>query len=285
LFFYRKDVFDQLGLEVPTTWQGVAEAAQTIEDQTDLDGISMYYGVSANQNLFNWLSNVWGNGGDIFDDTWHASFNSPESVEATNEYMSFLRDGLTSEGAVAYGEGEGEEELLGGRAAMFVGWWWMYADTQNPERAAPEVLNNIAFAPAPGWEGKGAASYGYLWPIGILASSDAPDAAFEYLKWLTHPTTGIRVALDTEPAFLTNVVVRTSALADEAVNAQWGGIQDVAGDVLANARTLPLIPEWPEVEAILAVAINDIATGADTQARLDQAAADVDAVMQRAGYF
>jgi multiple sugar transport system substrate-binding protein len=284
MLMYRKDIFEQLGLEVPTTWQEVAEVGKVIEEQTELEAISMYYGVSANQNMFNWLSHLWGNGGEIFTDGYRAAFNSPEGIEATTQYVSLLKDGLTAEGAVAFGEGEGEEELLAGRAAMFVGWWWMFADTQNPERAAPEVLNNIGFAPAPGWAGKNTASYGYLWPVGIFASSDAIDAAFEYLKWLTHPTTEVRVALDKEPAFLTNVVVRLSSLENEEINASWGGLQQVAAEILRNARTMPLIPEWPEVEAVLTVAINDIATGADPTERLNQAAADVDAIMERAGY-
>jgi multiple sugar transport system substrate-binding protein len=284
MLMYRQDVFDELGLEVPTTWQEVAEVGRIIEEQTDLEAISMYYGVSANQNMFNWLSHLWGNGGDIFDAEYNAVFNSAEGVEATEQYMSYLREGLTADGSVAFGEGEGEEELLQGRAAMFVGWWWMFADTQNPERAAPDVLNNIGFAPAPGWEGKETASYGYLWPVGILSSSTHQDAAFEYLKWLTHPTTSTRVALDPEPAFLTNVVVSLTALQDEAVNERWGGMQMVAADILNNARTMPLIPEWPEVEAVLTVAINDIATGADATERLNEAAEEVNAIMERAGY-
>ncbi|MBC7811384.1 MAG: extracellular solute-binding protein [Burkholderiales bacterium] len=284
MLMYRQDVFDELGLEVPTTWQEVAEVGAMIEEQTELEAISMYYGVSGNQNLFNWLSHLWGAGGEIFDADFNATFNSPEGIAATQQYVSFMSDGLTADGAIAFGEGEGEEELLQGRAAMFVGWWWMFADTQNPERAAPEVQNNIGFAPAPGWEGGSAASYGYLWPVGILSSSTQQDAAFEYLKWLTHPTTEARVALDETPAFLNNVVVRNSTLQDEAVNERWGGLQSTAAEILADARTMPLIPEWPEVEAILTVAVNDIASGADTTERLNQAAADVDAVMERAGY-
>lgn len=285
MLYFRKDIFEELGLEVPTTWQGVAEVAALIKEQKpDIAPISMYYGVSANQNLFNWLSHLWGNGGDIFDADYKAIFNSPEGIEATQAYVSILQNGLTAEGAVAFGEGEGLEELLGGRAAMFVGWWWMFAATKNAERSAPEVLNNVGMAPAPGWEGKGAASYGYLWPVGILSSSTKQDAAFEYLKWLSHPTTEVRVALDQEPAFLNNVVVRLSSLENPEVNAAWDGMQAVAADILRVARTMPLIPEWPEVEAILTVAINDVATGSDAAERLNQAAAEVDAVMKRAGY-
>jgi len=54
---------------------------------------------------------------------------------------------------------------------------------------------------------------------------------------------------------------------------------------LLNSRLMPLIPEWAEVASILETAINDIALGADIQSSLDEAAAEVEAVMERANYY
>ena len=96
---------------------------------------------------------------------------------------------------------------------MFVGWWWMASNMLNSELA--EVADNAAFSPAPGWEGGGTSSYGYLWAVGILDQSDSRDAALEYLKWLMHPITERRIVLDTTPGLDTNVAVRLSILADE----------------------------------------------------------------------
>ncbi len=169
---------------------------------------------------------------------------------------------------------------------MFVGWWWMASRMTNAE--LPEVADNAAFAPAPGWAGGDTASYGYLWPVGVLAQSDDRDAALEYLKWLTHPITERRIVLDAEdPALDTNVAVRLSVLADEEVNEVHNGLQGVASAVLANARTIPLIPEYTEIVPYLAEMINELATdaGADVQEVLDRGADDVRSVMEMAGYY
>ena len=169
---------------------------------------------------------------------------------------------------------------------MFIGWWWMASRMTNSD--VPEVAENAAFAPAPGWEGGDVASYGYLWPVGILDQSDDRDAALEYLKWLTHPITERRIVLDADdPALDTNVAVRLSVLADEEVNAVHNGLQGVASAVLANARTIPLIPEYTEIVPYLAEMINELATdaGADVQAVLDRGAEDVRFVMEGAGYY
>ena len=65
------------------------------------------------------------------------------------------------------------------------------------------------------------------------------------------------------------------------------GLQGVASAVLADARTIPLIPQYTEIIPVLAEAINELATdpGADTQAVLDLAAEDVRFVMEAAGYY
>lgn len=286
ILMYRQDVFDELELEVPTTWQEVKEVGDVIRNETDLEPIAMYYGINAGQNLFNWLSMLWGSGGDVFDADMRPIFNNETGVEATELYVSFLEDGYTAPGAVAWNEQEANQEIVQGRAAMFTGWWWMWSRLQNPESAAAEVIEGSAFAPAPGWEGGDAATYGHIWPAGILQDSRNQDAAWEYLKWLTHPETSLAVVLDkSDPATSTNVAVRSSILSNSEVNETSGGLQQVAADILADSRTQPLIPEWLEVQSVLEIAINEIAGGSDIQATLDDAAAEVEDIMSAAGYY
>ena len=98
VLFYRKDVLDALKLPVPKTWQDVVKDAKVIQQKRpDLRGLSTMYGVSAGQNLFSWVSLLWGNGGNILDKNGHAVFNSAKGVEATQTYVDFLRkDKITS---------------------------------------------------------------------------------------------------------------------------------------------------------------------------------------------
>ncbi len=287
LLHYRADVLEAVGMEPPQTWQDVSAISQAIvESGMDIAPLAMYYGLNVDQNLFNWYSHLWGAGTDIFDENWQPIFNNETGVAATEQYLSYVRDGYSPAASVAWNEQEANQELVQGRAAMFVGWWWMASRMTNAELS--EVADNAAFAPAPGWAGGDTASYGYLWPVGVLAQSDDRDAALEYLKWLTHPITERRIVLDAEdPALDTNVAVRLSVLADEEVNEVHNGLQGVASAVLANARTIPLIPEYTEIVPYLAEMINELATdaGADVQEVLDRGAEDVRSVMEMAGYY
>lgn len=286
MLMYRADVFAELGLDVPQTWQEVTAAAEVIAAETDLDPISMYYGINVDQNLFNWYSHLWGAGAGIIDENFEPAFNTPEGIAATEQYLSYLREGFTAPSAIAFNEQEANEEIVQGRAAMFVGWWWMASRLTNSSVA--EVADNAAFAPAPGWQGGDQTSYGYLWPTGVLNQSSDREAALEFLQWLTHPITERRVVLDAEdPALDTNVAVRLSVLADEEVNDVHNGLQGVASEILADARTIPLIPEYTDMIPILAEAINELAVddGADIQEVLDLAAEDIRAILEDAGYY
>jgi multiple sugar transport system substrate-binding protein len=285
VLFYRKDVFSQLGLQPPQTWQDVAAAAKTIREKTQLNPIAMYYKVGAAQNLFIWLNMLWGSGGDIFDKDKHPIFNNDVGVKATQQYVDFVKNNLTNQSALTFDEGGATEEMTKGRAAMFVGWSWIRENFTNKEIAAPEVLNNIGVVPAPS-NGGAPVSYGYIWPVGILQSSKNQDAAWEYIKWLTSKAVEKAVVLDKSDPKTSNIVaVHLSNLNDPEINATTEGLHKVMGTMLQTARTEPLLPEWPEIQTRLETALNEAAGGADVKATLDKAQKDVDEIMKRAGYY
>lgn len=288
ILYYRSDVLAELGVEPPKTWQEVSEiGAKMKEAGMEIMPISMYYGLNVDQNLFNWYSHLWGAGTDIFDENWEPIFNNEAGLAATIQYLSYLRDGYTAEQSVTLNEGDAWQEVLDGRAAMYVGWWWRYSSMLGS--AVPEVAANAGIAPAPGWEAGDTASYGYLWPVGVFSQSENVAASLEFLRWMTHPITELRAVSNElgDPAYDNNVAVRSSVLSDENYNARFNNLGNVAASILSNARTIPLIPEYTEMIPILSEMINMLATdpNADIQAALDQAAEDVRDIMEDAGYY
>lgn len=268
LSFYRSDILEQVGAEVPTTWEAYRELAETVNAETEIPATAKYYSSNGGQNIFEWVSRMWSNGGDFFDESGQPTINAPEVVEATDDYMAYLREGLTPNGAVNWAEGEGLTEFVEGRAANFNGWWWMYGNMINEEIAVDEVLGNVEFAEAPAYEGSEPVTYAYLWPMGILDQSPNVDAAFEYLKWVSHPDVALEVLMESQDP---GGAVHLATQQDGEANEMFDGLLEMGGQILDEGRALPMIPEWPEVQNIIAVALNDIAGGADTQERLDQA--------------
>lgn len=288
LLFYRKDIFQQLGLQPPTTWKELEDVARIITEKTGLYGIAMYYAKGTSlQNLFVWFSYLWSNGGDLFDTNWKPIFHSTAGVEATQRYVDLLRKHkVTPPESVSWNEYEGVNSVAQNESAMVIVWWWSYAVLTNPELAEAEVVDNIGFVPAPAWENRGAATYAILMPFGISVHSKHPEAAWEYLKWVSHPELEKEIVLDKRnPKTTTVVTVQLANLQDTEVNALSGGMHEAAAKSLSVSRIIPQIVEWPEVSQVLEVAIHDIASGKPTQKTLDRAAEEIEQIMEQAGYY
>jgi multiple sugar transport system substrate-binding protein len=287
LLLYRKDLFQQAGVQPPKTWKELIAVSKTIKEKTGVDGIAMYYGKgNSGQNLFVWYAFMKSAGASIFDDKMMPAFNSPAGIEATQYYVDLLlKYKAAAPGSKAFKEYEASQAVAQGNAAMVIVWWWHYGVLTNPEKAKEVVAKNIGFAPVPAWEGKGKATLALSMPVGIAKATKNKDAAWEFLKWLTNPDLEKANFLDkSDPKTITIVVVQKDNLQDPEINKVSGGMHAAAAESLAVSDTLPMIPEWPEVMSSLEVAISNIAGGADTKSEMDKAAGEVTEIMKRAGY-
>jgi multiple sugar transport system substrate-binding protein len=123
-------------------------------------------------------------------------------------------------------------------------------------------------------------------PLSLFKDSQNQEAAWEFLKWATNPDLEKAIVTNKEnPDTTTNVAVQMVNLEDPDVNAAWDNMHQFAAQSLAVSRIMPQLAEWPEISNVLEVAINDIAAGAPTQETLDQAAVEIEAIMERAGYY
>ncbi len=277
---------NELDLEVPSTWAELESVAKTITEETEQFGISYPYASHAGQNLFVWITYLWSNGGQIFNDNWEPVFNNAAGVEATERFVRLLTEmEVAPPGGVTYNEYEAVQSMAQGESAMSLSWWWQYTNLVNEENAQPEVVENALFAPVPEWEGKGGATYAICMPLAIMKDSANKDAAWEFLKWATNPDLEKKiVTTKDDPNATTNVAVQKAILNDPEVNEAWNGMHKTAAESLEVSRIMPQIAEWPEVSDVLAIAVNKAATGEDVEKVLDQAADEVSEIMERAGY-
>lgn len=287
LLYYNKAVFDELGLTPPQTWDELVETAKIIEKETGMKGLAQPYGGSSGQNIMNWLGMLWSNGSDIFDANNKPIFNNRAGIEATEKYVGFLtKDKIVAPGSVTFSEGDANNEVLQGRAAMNICWSWVYTKYADPAQAIPEVLNNIALATVPSFEGK--PSYTYATSLGASISVDSrhKDAAWEYMKFMTSKEKEKEIVLDkSDPAYSTVIAMHNENLLDPEVNAANNGLHEMIFEGLKTSRGLPAIPEWLQIQSILEVAMNKMAAGSAIERTLDDAAEDIEAVMDRAGYY
>ena len=181
---YRKDLFEKAGLTMPDkpTWPEVRElAAQLHDPDNGMTGICLRGLPGWGENLapMNTVVNTFG--GRWFDMDWNAQLESEKFREATQFYVDMVRDyGIP--GAASAGYGECITRYSQGQAAMWYDATAMVSTVESPQDS--KVVGKNGYAPAPVVE-TDSSGWLYTWSLGIPKSAKNPDAAWEFLSWVT----------------------------------------------------------------------------------------------------
>lgn len=288
LMFYRKDILDELGMEPPETWDDVIEIGKAIrENRPDIEPLALYYNNDGNrQNLFIWLNFLWAAGADVFDGDTCPAWASAQGIEATQDYIGLHTEHeITNPASLSFVEQDARQSFQQGNSAMMPVWWWAYSPMTNPEQSTL-TKDQVGFVGMPSYKGE-TVTYAISMPFSISQHSKHPEAAWEFLKWLSNPELEKANAVEREVAgkeIVNNVVTHIDNLKDPEINAANENIQQAAWDSLENSDVMPQIPEWPEVGDILSAAIAEAAAGGDVERLMTDAAEQAEKVLRRAGY-
>ena len=289
LFFYRKDILAELGMQPPKTWDDVVAAGKAMrEKRRDIEPLALYFHNDGNrQNLFQWANFVWSAGGKILDGNNRPAWTSPEALEATEFYVGLLtRDKIANPASLSFVEQDARISFQQGKSAMIPIWWWAYSPMITPSQSVlkPE---QVGFAGMPAYKGR-TVTAAITMPFSISKYSKNPDAAWEFLKWVSNPELDKRNATERQVGGKTiqnNVINHVANLQDPEVNGANAGVPQAGWDSLRNSDVLPQLPEWPEVGDLLSTAVARAAGGGNVRTLFEAAAKDATTVLKRAGYF
>lgn len=129
IVWYNKTIFDDLGLEVPTTWDEFMDVCDAIK----ASGVTPI--VEGNKDQWpvgNWASQIASRvlGEDVYADTMNgdAPMNSPEMVDALNYIKQLADEGYINDSVNALADDEANTQFFLGKAAMIVIGSWLMAD-------------------------------------------------------------------------------------------------------------------------------------------------------------
>ncbi|ANF59112.1 ABC transporter substrate-binding protein [Halotalea alkalilenta] len=183
--YYRKDLFEQAGLEMPErpTWSQMAEFAEQLTDRSNsLYGICLrgLPGWGENIAVFSTMVNAYG--GRWFDESWQPQLDSPAWKAAAQTYVDLLENygppGVTSNGFT-----ETTTLFAGGHCAMWVDATVAASFLSNPDTS--QVADQVGFAQAPMEVTERGASWLYTWALAVPHSSRNQEAAQAFVEWAT----------------------------------------------------------------------------------------------------
>lgn len=269
---YRKDILEEAGITPPATQQELLAASEALTDaDNDFYGIALLgaKGPAVAQDYMAWVQQ---HGGTILDEAGNPALNSAENVEIL-EFFGSLFD-YAPPGATDYWWDQRETAFRTGNVALMEGWSIARAGYEDPEIST--VVGNVDIALAPVTEGM-EPMYGFGgWGIGINSDSDDPDAAWEFIKWLSSPE------IQKEWIRHDGAPIRRSTLEDPELNAEypWFPILLEAFEN-GDGDYRPRIPQYSIIQDALGTAANSYLVGELTaQEALDAAQAQVEAAME-----
>ncbi|MCY0388727.1 sugar ABC transporter substrate-binding protein [Robbsia sp. Bb-Pol-6] len=183
--FYRKDLFAAKGLTMPDapTYAQIADFAAKVDDRAHgVYGICLRGKAGWGENMAYFSTLVNTNGGQWFDEKWHATLNTPEWKKALTYYVDILKK-YGPPGASSNGFNENLTLMSSGKCAMWIDATVAAGLLYN--KGQSQVADKIGFANAPVAVTPKGSHWLWMWSLAIPKSSKSQDAAKKFVTWAT----------------------------------------------------------------------------------------------------
>ena len=261
--FCNADIFEEVGIDYPTTWSELEDACQAILDYYEGEVYPWGIDMTTDEGQAAFAYYTWGNGGGFVDENGEWAVNSDENVEAINFALSLIDNGYTNPNPATQTRYDLQDMFAAGKLAMII------APNQLPTYVADKGGDiNMVTVNIPAADGKESSSVGVMDRIMAFKDDTAEDqdarneAIGKFLKFFYDPENYVGwVSME---GFLPAVNSAVAALveADPSFEA-WL-------DVLGGCQFYPTAKaEWDQVKQGVIAAEQNALTGSDIQDELD----------------
>jgi multiple sugar transport system substrate-binding protein len=282
---YRKDIFDQYNIKVPTTLEEMVEAARLVKKNAGIPGIvargtpsAASIGTGYGSGLKSYTDGRW----NEFDAKLNATLHDPEAVKYTDTWISMVRESGPPNWANMQWY-DAMEAFTAGQAGMIVDADFFAASYEDPRKS--KVAGKVGYALIPAGPGGKAYSGLFTWALGINKATKNKEAAWLFVEWATAQRTLLNATIGYRNYNPSRSSITNDPRVQEVMGA-WGGgsyLKTVAKN-LETARVLWIPqPERTRTGDIWARALHEIyfqhMSAADALKRAD---VEIDKVLKEA---
>ncbi|MWD26780.1 extracellular solute-binding protein [Aquicoccus sp. SCR17] len=186
MVMYRTDLAEKAGVEIPDqpTWTDIRNAAEAMTDKdNEVYGICLRGKAGWGENMAFLTAMANSYGARWFDMDWKAQFDSEEWKAALTDYLDMM-DKYGPPGASSNGFNENLSLFQQGKCGMWID--ATVAASFVTDEDDSTVADSVGFAQFPNKEGvDNHGNWLWSWNLAIPASTDAPEAAKEFVAWAT----------------------------------------------------------------------------------------------------
>ncbi|MDT0318707.1 ABC transporter substrate-binding protein [Streptomyces millisiae] len=253
--FYRRDLLDRHGLDVPASWEELTVAARTVQRAGDAEyGLvfqgAVYEGLTANVAEF-----VADAGGEILNaEGTRVTLGGRSGERALTFLRDLVADGVTPRAVGTFREQDSTDAFVGGRAVFLRNWAYVWGVVEAPDSP---VAGRVGVVPRPGFEGAAGSGNGCLggWCNFVNPHSENPGAAVAFARFCAEEEAQVIMVRNT--AYLPALsAVRAGAEARRSPTP----VTALADEVRLVPRPTRS-PHYPQVSKALYTEVNTVLSG------------------------
>ncbi|SDT12419.1 ABC transporter substrate-binding protein [Microterricola viridarii] len=273
VLYYRTDLLEAAGLEVPQTLDELQAAAKTIsESNPGVAGFVARTAVSAAVTQFS--SFLYSSGGDWFDKDGNATIDTAEAAEAYEIYGTLIREYGPENVSTDMSWPEAMAIFTQGNAAFYTEADSLYKNATDPANST--ISDTVGFAQFPAGP-DGSRPYNVAaWALGVNADSPNYDSAWKFIEYFTSADMTLQIQQAGVPGPRTSVWDNPAGIesfpADLAEAIKGSGKVGVGYD-------RPIVISVPQAREIVGKPIVVSITGGDVAAAITEAQAEFQAFL------
>lgn len=237
--FYRKDLFQQAGIEQPpATWE---ELEQTAAQLTDPANKTYGFAVFAPEAAYYWYPFLWAAGGELLsEDGKDVAFDSPEGKRAAEFYVRLSK--YTPPDYLGADSWSARVAFATGKVAMYTAGAWFGGQMKTE---FPQINGKWATAPLP--EGpEGCATHLAGDALAIFEDTEHADAAWLWIEFLSRED---NLKAYTYGQKTSTLLPPRQSLLDDPQLGKFNPWLKGFADNMKCAVTDPITqPAWPQIE-------------------------------------
>ena len=256
VLWYRTDLFKQLGLSVPGTWDEYSANAKKLHAAGHAGSDS---GFGSDIGAYYWLEAIYAHGGQLLKPgTCTPALDTPEAKAATEQYLQMLP--FTPATAVNGGGNEMTTAFVQGDVGQEVNATGYHSIMADPKQS--KVVGKFAAAVPPGARASDRQTLLFGWLIGLSAKSKAQKTGWQFLEYaLGRENTAKLVGYGAPPP------ARRSLQSDPEMTKRLPYLPTLL-EAAAVGQHLPYIPQMPEIITALSADLSKTATGDRSASKL-----------------
>ncbi len=193
VLYYNREMFKEAGIaNPPTTWAEMLDSAKKLTKK-DASGKVVQWGVQIPSSGFPyWLFQGLAiqNGVVLANEAGNAvAFDDPKTIEAIQYWIDLTKQGVHPPGIVEWGTTP--KDFFEKKVAM------MWTTTGNLTNVRTNAKFDFGVAMLPGNKQRGSPTGGGNFYIFKKAAPAQQEAAFRFIKWITHPERAAQWSIDT----------------------------------------------------------------------------------------